>query len=128
MYCKKCGAELPDRARYCTACGQDQQSSIPVQPVYTPETQPDTYLILSIIVTVMCCVPFGVAGIVYASKVSSAWAAGQYEDARMYSRKARSWALWGIGATAIFLVLYIILIVFCVCAGIWSADELGRFV
>ena len=37
------------------------------------------YLVLSIICTLCCCLPFGIVGIVYAAKINSSMAAGNYE-------------------------------------------------
>lgn len=52
----------------------------------------------SILVTLFCCLPFGIAGIVKASKVSSMWAVGSNELANKYSANAAKWTI--IGAVA----------------------------
>ena len=54
------------------------------------ETQPcpKTWMAESILVTIFCCLPFGIAGIVFAAKVSSLYAAGQYEEAGEASNNA----------------------------------------
>lgn len=49
---------------------------------------PQTYMWQSIVVTLLCCLPFGIAGIVNASKVSGLYAAGQYEEAQKASAQA----------------------------------------
>ena len=41
-------------------------------------TPPKNWLVESILVTIFCCLPFGIAGIVFASQVNSKWAAGDY--------------------------------------------------
>ncbi len=119
MFCKNCGQEIPDGVRFCTHCGTDQQydSQSVSRPAYDGQ-RPPAYLVLSILVTLACCVPFGIVGIVYASKVDPAWNAGNYEDARTFSRKARNWSVWGIVISCFWWVLYIILLI----AGVtWAA-------
>lgn len=60
---------------------------------------PKTWMAESILVTVFCCLPFGIAGIVFASKVSSLYAAGNYEAAlqavKMPGSGRRLASLWG---------------------------------
>ena len=45
------------------------------------QNQPKNYLVESILVTIFCCQPFGIAGIVFASQVNSKYANGDYEGA-----------------------------------------------
>ena len=61
------------------------------------ETQPcpKTWMAESILVTIFCCLPFGIAGIVFAAKVSSLYAAGQYEEAVEASNNAAKWTKIG---------------------------------
>lgn len=120
MFCRNCGAELPEGSRFCPKCG----SSLTDPSVSRPSVssvqglRPPTYLVLSILVTVCCCVVFGIIGIVYAAKVDPAWNAGRYEEARAYSRKARNWALAGAIISIVFGILYVILVL----AGLFSWD------
>lgn len=68
---------------------------------------PKTYLLESILVTVLCCLPLGIVGIVNASKVESRYYAGDIEQAQYYSREARKWSKYGlIGAVAGFVVYF----------------------
>ncbi|KUH81611.1 hypothetical protein AU186_17095 [Mycobacterium sp. GA-1999] len=59
-----------------------------------------------ILVTVLCCLPFGIVSIVYASKVSGLWAQGQYAEAQKASDDAKKWAIWGAIAGVIVIVIY----------------------
>lgn len=122
MFCKNCGAEIDDNARFCVNCGCDQQAPAQ-QPQYryqrTPGQRPSSYLVLSILVTVLCCIPFGVVGIVYATKVDPAWNTGNYDDAWEFSRKAKLWSLWGIALCVLFYVVYIGLIIAGVSWATW---------
>lgn len=73
--------------------------------------KPDSNLVWGILTTILCCLPFGVVSIVYASKVDSAWRLGQQEEAEDYSNKAKNWALASALTSLAVLVIYIIIIV-----------------
>lgn len=124
MFCRNCGAEVPDGSRFCPECGSGLSGS----PVYvSPQNQtqgvrPPTYLVLSVIVTLFCCLVFGIIGIVYASKVDPAWNAGMYDQALEYSRKARNWALAGMLLSIILGIVYVVLVF----AGLFSWMSLGN--
>jgi hypothetical protein len=75
-----------------------------------PASEPDTNLVWGILVTVLCCLPFGIVSIVHASKVSTLWAQGQYAEAQKAADDAKKWALWGAIAGAIVTVIYVLLI------------------
>lgn len=70
---------------------------------------PQTYMWQSILVTLLCCLPFGIAGIVNANKVSSLYAAGQYELAEQASAQAWKWTKIGLILGIIAYVLSFLL-------------------
>lgn len=74
------------------------------------ETQPcpKTWMTESILVTIFCCLPFGIAGIVFAAKVSSLYAAGQYEEAVEASNNAAKWTKTGFFVGLAVMVIYMI--------------------
>ena len=72
------------------------------------QTQPKNYLIESILVTIFCCLPFGIVGIVYASQVNSKFASEDYEGAQLASDNAKKWMMWGAISGIIVVVLYAI--------------------
>lgn len=74
------------------------------------ETQPcpKTWMAESILVTIFCCLPFGIAGIVFAAKVSSLYAAGQYEEAVEASNNAAKWTKIGFFVGLAVMVIYMI--------------------
>jgi len=72
------------------------------------QNQPKNYLVESILVTIFCCQPFGIAGIVFASQVNSKYANGDYEGALKASKNAKKWMKWGIITGAFVFILSII--------------------
>ena len=59
--------------------------------------KPDNYLVWAILCTIFCCslfsLPFGIASIVNASKVESAWNSGNYAEAQKASENAKKFAI-----------------------------------
>ena len=68
-----------------------------------PSVCPPTYLAWAIVSTLLCCLPFGIVAIVYASKVSGLWAQGRYDEAQRASNTAKNWV---IAAVVCALVYY----------------------
>jgi|SRR5450432_1878213 len=60
-----------------------------------PSAPPKNWLVESILVLIFCCLPFGIAGIVFASQVNSKWAAGDYNGALQASKDAAKWTKIG---------------------------------
>ena len=63
-----------------------------------PQPPIANHLVWAILVTLFCCLPLGIVAIVYAAKVDSLAAAGQYAQAQEAADKAKE-ALEGAGAT-----------------------------
>ncbi len=72
---------------------------------------PPNYLVWAILTTIFCCLPLGVASIVFAAQVNSKWQAGDYAGAQESSDKAKKFAIWSAVAGVIIAVLYILLVV-----------------
>ena len=88
-------------------------------PVSTP---PKNWMVESILVTIFCCLPFGIAGIVFASQVNSKWAAGDHSGALTASQEAGKWTKIG------FFVGLALILVSCIFYGsvIFSLFRSGR--
>ena len=67
---------------------------------------PKNWLIESILVTIFCCLPFGIAGIVYATKVESLYYTGDYLAAEQASKDAKKWTIVGLVAGPVLMILY----------------------
>ncbi len=115
-YCTYCGKAIEGDAKFCSNCG----AAAPIeQPMYTqpePEPQPvkpqpvgpkpNNYLVLSILATIFCCLPFGIPAIVFSAKVDSHWNAGRYLEAQDASRKAKTWMLVSVILGAVAILSY----------------------
>lgn len=54
---------------------------------------PPTYLAWSILVTVLCCLPFGVVAIIKSCAVTTSYNRGDYESALKNSKEAQTWTI-----------------------------------
>ena len=67
------------------------------QQVAPSGSKPDNYLVWAILSTILCCslfsLPFGIISIVNATKVESAWNAGNYAEAQKASENAKKFAI-----------------------------------
>ena len=93
-----------------------QQSAI--QP-----PQPKNWLVESILVTIFCCLPFGIAGIVFAAQVSSKYASGDYEGSLQASKEAAKWTKIGFFIGLGIVVLYFIAFFFFGVTGFWTSHS-----
>ena len=80
-----------------------------------PEINYVPYLVLSIISTVCCCLPFGIVGIVFSVKINSALNAGNYEEAAQNAKMAK---IWTIVSFVVGLVVGILYFMFGIIVGI----------
>jgi len=84
----------------------------------TSGTPPKNYLVESILVTIFCCLPFGVVGIIKASDVNSKLAAGDVAGAKLASTEAKKWTkigfIVGLVINLLALIAYIGIIAFAV--------------
>ena len=64
------------------------------------------YVIFAILTTVLCCLPLGIASIIYASKINSLQNAGDYAGAQQAAKKAKTFAIIGAVVGLIVSVIY----------------------
>lgn len=97
---------------------ENQQTPPPFPP--TPHTPPSyeydipkrakSWLVESILITIFCCLPFGIVGIVYAVKVNSLHDQTRYEESRRASKNAKRWVLIGLMIGLVYLAFIIIMV------------------
>ena len=115
-------ASTPSPQTAFEAAGNGASSS-----TYDPNMQrppmPESYLVWGILVTVLCgCgMPLGIVSIINASKVGSAYAAGDYVGAEKASKDAKKWAIWGAVVGGVFVLLYLLFVVVVAAAGFMDA-------
>lgn len=74
-----------------------------------PPVSQTAYLVFSILATVLCCLPFGIVGIVYAAKISGLNAAGDFDGARKAAKTSMIWTIVS-AATAILVVVFYVVV------------------
>ena len=118
----------PNNYEYGQGCGQQNQNYTQQAPNYGQQNQgyyqqnnfngmPQEpvncvpYLILSIVSTLCCCLPFGVVGIVFSAKINSAMLAGNLEEAQNNAKMARIWIIVSFAIGLLTWLIYMVLIV-----------------
>lgn len=75
------------------------------------------YLWQSIVATVLCCMPFGVVGIVFAAKVDGLVARGDLAGAQAASKSAKTWTSVAVGSGLLVTVIYLVIVAFATGGG-----------
>ena len=88
-----------------------------------PPIRPKNWLVESILVTIFCCLPFGIVGIVYAASVNGKFDSGDYAGAVLASQNAGKWTKIGF---FIGLALNIISIIFFFVVGITALPHMNQ--
>lgn len=124
MFCQRCGSEIPNGLLICQQCGTPVQ-----QPVQQPAPQPINYqqpvqqpvnyqqpvqqvvnikshMSDSIIIMILCCLPFGIVGLVYACKVNAALKNNDVAAAQHASKMASMWNWIGFGCGLLWAIIY----------------------
>ena len=110
MLCGKCGKEWDPDVRFCPQCGNQLDPSAPPAP--RDREKINTWLIPSVISTMVCCLPLGIVAIIFSSKCNQAVNNGDWQAARRYSRQAKLWffisTILGGLATVLYVALQIL--------------------
>ena len=69
---------------------------------------PDNKLVWSILVTLFCCLPFGIVAIIKSAEVNSKWAAGDVAGANQAAADAGKWIKWSVIVSIIAAVIGIV--------------------
>ncbi len=112
MYCTKCGTPIPPGATSCPTCGQAVAYQAPPMPAMgaAPGATIPNYLVQAILVTLCCCLPFGVVAIIYAAQVNSKLAQGDTAGAMDSSKNAKMWC-WiafagGVALSIVYALMF----------------------
>jgi hypothetical protein len=124
MFCRKCGTPNADNAIQCSQCGESLQAAAIPQQSYTAAPDIPTRLAPAILVTLFCCLPFGIVSIVYAAQVSAKISAGDFHGAMDCSKKATTWCWLAFWCGLIPMVLYLGIMII---AGIMGATHQATF-
>ncbi len=73
-----------------------------------PSPRPKTWLVESILVTIFCCLPFGIAGIVNAASVNSRYDQGDIAGAERASLQAAKWTKIAFFVGLVLMVINIL--------------------
>ena len=71
-----------------------------------PPQCPPSYLALSIISLICCCMPLGIVSLIYSAQVRTVFNSGEYDKAEKYSKYALYWGIGSIVAGAFSGTLY----------------------
>ncbi len=66
------------------------------------------YLVQSILVTLCCCIPFGIVAIVYAAQVNTKLASNDFVGAQNSSAQAKKWCWIGFGVGLVLNIIGLI--------------------
>lgn len=89
----------------------ENQITTPPQPTQVNiPVRPKTWLVESILITILCCLPFGIVGIVNAARVNSLYDQGLYDESIRISKNAKKWAMFGLIAGIIYIIFVVIMV------------------
>lgn len=96
----------PNQNQYASGSSGQNNYGQPQKPLSgTP------YMVFAILTTLFCCLPLGIASIVYASKINSLQRMGDYAGAQNAAKKAKLFSIISAVLGGIVLVIYIIILV-----------------
>lgn len=71
--------------------------------------KPENNLVLAIIATLCCCVPTGIAAIVYAAQVDGKWAGGDIAGAQRAADESKKWSYISIAVGIVVTIAWVAL-------------------
>jgi hypothetical protein len=113
IFCTTCGTQNEAIASHCDRCGTLLLH--PPPSGISAGAEVPNYLAQAILVTILCCLPFGIPAIVFSAQVNGKLAAGDYAGAVEASKRAKMWcwiSFWvGLGFGVIYLAGVIISVI-----------------
>ena len=92
---------MPPQTPPAPAAPAMSDTAKPVEPM------PDSYLIWSVLATVLCCLIPGIIAIIYSASVSTRYYAGDLNGARRASDRAQIWVIVSIVTGIVWSALYL---------------------
>ncbi|XP_022096373.1 proline-rich transmembrane protein 1-like [Acanthaster planci] len=86
----------------------------------TTVCQPDDYFGLALFVTICCCLPLGIVGLIKANDVRNRFQVGDIAGAEQASREAKTYSFLGLGFGIGIIVVAIIVTIICVVVALQS--------
>lgn len=83
---------------------------------------PDNKMVWSILVTLFCCLPFGIVAIIKSSEVNNKWAAGDVAGANASAAEATKWIKWSV-ITGIVVAVIVVILYVLVFAALFAASS-----
>lgn len=111
MFCSQCGKQIPDDTQSCPECQASSLKMDSAGPAVAPANRVEVKsgLVQAILVTLFCCLPFGIVAIVYAARVSGLAAAGDIAGAQEAARKSNTWAWVSFGVGMVGNIIAILI-------------------
>lgn len=107
-----------DQEQPVSVYNREERDPAPPPPPYQqppvdniPPLKPDNWLWQSIVATLLCCMPLGVVGIIYAVRVNSLYFSGNYQESERMAQKAKMWTLISAGIALLYYIMWIIMLV-----------------
>jgi uncharacterized membrane protein YvbJ len=107
MYCTKCGTQNNDNIFKCVQCGDALRRPEQFAAGATRPIEISNYLVQAILVTIFCCLPFGIPAIVFAAQVNGKAASGDFKGAIYSSKQARMWCWIALGVGLAISIIYL---------------------
>lgn len=101
---------------------QTTQGFAPQQPQQPGLLPPKNWLVESILVTLFCCLPFGIAGIIFATQVNTKFQVGDHAGALQASKDAAKWTKIGFFVGLGVIVLYILAVFAFGLTAFWATN------
>ncbi|MBR1712119.1 MAG: CD225/dispanin family protein [Alloprevotella sp.] len=95
---------LPEQNPYAQAGQNNAATGGSYQP------QPDNWLVWAVLVTLCCCMPFGIVAIYKSAKVNPYYESGAYAQAQQAAGEAKKWVIIGAVCGLIFQALYLVFV------------------
>ena len=101
-FCSACGAKTKAEQILCIECGASPNAAHFAGASQTVNNQ----MVKAILVTVLCCLPFGIVAIIKSSEVNGKLAVGDIVGAQMSASSSSNWSNMAIIFGLIFGIFY----------------------